>query len=67
MLFKDLLEIISSLSFLITFHVKPQAVACTHAALTLQRDVHLKEKGPPQRDFSALMTLCEGRGQLEKG
>lgn len=48
-------------SFLITFHVKPQAVARTGTALTL---LHLKDKEAPQRDFSSSMTLHEREGSI---
>lgn len=58
-LLQDPLEIIFSLSFLITFHTNLQAVTHTNG-------VHLKDtKQAPLRDFGASMTRVR-RGQLEK-
>lgn len=67
-LLQDPLEIIFSLSFLITFHSNPQAVAHTSASLTLQclhSSVHLKDMEAPLRNFGASIARV-GRGQLEK-
>lgn len=50
-LLQDLLEIIFSLSLLITSHVKPQTVTHTHCcSYSAQSCVHLKDKDAPLRD-----------------